>query len=257
VREVVSLGRNARATGNIKVRQPINEVNIVVHSHEKWQWIASHGQLITDELNSKSIIVSSEDEEDKYVSYSAAPNFKLLGPRLGKDLPLLKQVLADAGTERLKGILAQRAMTGKATIELPNGKSVVLDEEDIEIRLKAKDGWVAAQGNDCVVVISTELSPELLAEGVARDIVRLIQERRKELGLQFTDRIQVGIQTDSAFVRDAIVNWTEYIKTEVLSVQLGCESNDVPIAISAFSDVEPATSKVSDHVVTIYVRAVK
>ena len=70
------------------------------------------------------------------------------------------------------------------------GEQIELDNEDIEVRLQAKPGWAAAQGQTCVVVLATELTPELVAEGLARDFVRLVQDRRKDLGLEFTDRIE-------------------------------------------------------------------
>ena len=84
------------------------------------------------------------------------------------------------------------------------GETVELDSEDIQVRLQAKPGWAAAQGPTCVVVLSTELTDALIREGLARDLVRHIQDRRKELDCQYTDRIEVGIVTDSGELRPAI-----------------------------------------------------
>jgi isoleucyl-tRNA synthetase len=101
---------------------------------------------------------------------------------------------------------------GNAEVELTN--------EEIQIRLTAKEGWTAAQGTSCVVVLSTELTDELLSEGRAREIVRLIQDRRKELNLNYTDRIAVGIETASKVLGDALQQHIEYIKGETLAVDL-------------------------------------
>jgi isoleucyl-tRNA synthetase len=131
-------------------------------------------------------------------------------------MPKVKQALIDADGSQL---LAQMEADGKIVLDIDD-QSVELDSEDVQVRLQAKEGWAAAQGPNCVVVLSTELTPQLLREGMARDLVRLIQERRKELDCQFTDRIRVGIVTDSDEVQTAVNENTEYIKGETLAVDL-------------------------------------
>ncbi|MGI9516881.1 MAG: DUF5915 domain-containing protein, partial [Pirellulaceae bacterium] len=108
----------------------------------------------------------------------------------------------------------------------------------------AKEGWAAAQGGHCVVVLSTELTPELIREGMARDVIRLVQDRRKEMDLQFTDRIILGLVTDSAELRQAIDENSEYIKSETLAVELFHE----PV-----SGAEPAERDVADSKLVIYI----
>jgi isoleucyl-tRNA synthetase len=95
-----------------------------------------------------------------------------------------------------------------------------LDSEDIQVRLQAKPGWAAAHLPSCVVVLSTDLTPELLSEGLARDLVRLIQDRRKDLNCEYTDRIQVGVVTSSDELRRAIQENAEYIRGETLAAEL-------------------------------------
>ena len=105
---------------------------------------------------------------------------------------------------------------------LPDGP-VTLDSDDIQVRLQAKEGWAAAQGHAVVVVLATELTDELIREGLARELVRTIQDRRKEMGCQFTDRIAIGIVTESAEIKAAIEQFREYIRGETLAVEITLE----------------------------------
>ena len=130
---------------------------------------------------------------EQYITYSVLPDLKRLGPRLGKRLPAVRKLLAEADGGRL---LAELEAEGRITLMLPDGP-ITLDADDIQVRLQAKEGWAAAQGHAVVVVLATELTAELIREGLARELVRTIQDRRKEMGCQFTDRIAVGIVTES------------------------------------------------------------
>ena len=139
---------------------------------------------------------------------------KRVGPRVGKLMPAVKKALGEAdGGELLKQLNA----SGKVVLELGD-ESVELDDEDLQVRLQAKEGWAAAQGPTTVVVLSTELTPELIREGLARDINRLIQDRRKQLDCEFTDHIEVGIVTESAELRQDIDNEVAgaYIEQSIL-----------------------------------------
>ena len=99
-----------------------------------------------------------------------------------------------------------------------------LDNEDIQVRLQAKPGWAAAQGPGVVVVLNTELTPTLIREGFANDLVRLVQDRRKEINCQYTDRIEIGVVTDSDELKTAIRENAAYIQTETLANSLGLEA---------------------------------
>jgi isoleucyl-tRNA synthetase len=116
-----------------------------------------------------------------------------------------------------------------------DGQPIELDSEDLQVRLQAKPGWAAAHLPSCVVVLSTELTPELTREGLARDVVRLIQERRKELDCQYTDRIRVGCVTESEELRQAIEENTEFICGETLA--LGLTGDPLPGAVPVEHDV--------------------
>jgi len=230
VREIVSLGRSARMGAKLKVRQPLRQVEVVLADKTHRAWLEEHVSLICDELNVKR--VEFIEKAEQYITYSVLPDLKRLGPRLGKRLPALRKTLAEVDAVRLLG---QLDATGTATVELSDGP-IVLDSDDIQVRLQAKEGWAAAQGHAVVVVLSTELTEELILEGLARELVRTIQDRRKEMGCQFTDRIAVGLVTDSAELRSAVEQFGDYIRGETLAVEMdytampGVEAVDIDVA---------------------------
>jgi isoleucyl-tRNA synthetase len=214
MREVVSLGRAARMGAKLKVRQPLAKVEIILADRKHQDWLKEHSALIAEELNVKQVEFSEQAE--RYISYTVLPDLKRLGPRLGKQLPELRKALAaaDAGA-----LLARMDAEKQVTLVLPSGP-VTLDAEDLQIRLQAKDGWAAAQGAACVVVLSTELDAALLAEGRSRELVHAIQTQRKEQGCQYTDRIVVGLETDDADLRAASEQFADYIRRETLAIRL-------------------------------------
>ena len=241
VREIVSQGRSARMGAKLKVRQPLSLVEVILADDVHLAWLQEHAALICDELNVKR--VEFTQRADQYITYTVLPNMKRLGPRLGKQLPALRKTLQAADGGKL---LTELEEHGKLTFELPGG-SVELDSEDIQVRLQAKEGWAAAQGPSCVVVLSTELTKELEQEGLAREMVRAIQDRRKEMDCQYTDRIVVGLVTDATQLQAAIEQFGDYVRGETLTAELRFE---------AIADAEPVEVKAAGHVATIYVSIV-
>ena len=243
LQEIASLGRSARMEAKLKVRQPLSGVTVVLNDARHQSWLETHDKILRDELNVKQVTYTAD--ADQFVTYQVQPNFKALGKRVGKLMPLVKKALGEADGSQL---LAQLAESGKVSLDLEGGESVELDNEDVQVRLKAKEGWAASQGTNCVCVLSTELTPELIREGMARDVVRLVQDRRKELDLQFTDRIELGLVTDSDELQTAIKENSDYIKSETLAIELG------PAAVDG---AEAAEREVGDAKLTIYVVVAK
>ena len=241
VRDIVSLGRSARMGAKLKVRQPLSRVEVILADPQHQAWLEEHAALICDELNVKR--VEFAQRADQYVSYTVLPDLKRLGPRLGKRLPALRKLLAAADAGRL---LAELAAAGVVTFELPDGP-ITLDAEDLQVRLQAKAGWAAAQGRWCVVVLSTELTDDLIREGWARELARIINDRRKEMGCQFTDRIAVGVVTESADLQAAVGQFRDYIMQETLATELGFD--EIPGA-------EPTDIEVGEHCAKLYVKVV-
>ncbi|MBA61002.1 MAG: isoleucine--tRNA ligase [Planctomycetaceae bacterium] len=222
LREIASLGRSARMNEKLKVRQPLQKVEVVLGDVGWKQWLESHDALLREELNVKQIEYVTD--ADQYIDYLIQPNFKRLGPRVGKLIPQVKAILAQANGAEL---LSQLESDGMVSIEV-EGETISLDSEDIQVRLQAKDGWAAAQGKNSVVVLNTELTDELIREGYARDLIRMIQDRRKELGCEFTDRIDVALATDSTLLAETLAEHGKTIAAETLadSIEIGSLDSD-------------------------------
>jgi isoleucyl-tRNA synthetase len=240
-REIVSLGRSARMGAKLKVRQPLAKVEVILADRTHDAWLKDHSALIAEELNVKR--VEFAEKADQYISYSVLPDLKRLGPRLGRQLPELRTALAEADAAAL---LAKMEAEKSVTLALPSGP-VKLDAEDLQIRLAAKEGWAAAQGAACVVVLSTELDEALVAEGLAREVVHAIQSARKDRGCEYTDRIETGFMTQEAPLRAAVERFRDYVERETLTARLGFE----PLA-----GVEPIELNLAGRKAQLYVRTV-
>ena len=239
VREIASLGRSARMNNKLKVRQPLAKVEVILADQTHRRFLESHASLIATELNVKEVSFTTDAQQ--YISYHIQPNFKLLGPLLGKDLPEVKKLLTTAdGNELSRGLAAE----GKIELVLGDGRAISLTDEQVQRRLVAQEGWAAAEGKQCVVVLATELTDELIREGHARDLIRFIQDRRKELGCEYTDRIVIGIVTESDELKQAVTEHTEYIQRETLADS---------ISFDPLPGVEPVEIKVGDELVALHV----
>ncbi len=214
VREIASLGRAARMGAKLKIRQPLQKVEVILADRTHQGWLAEHAALLREELNVKQ--VEFTEKADQYISYIVLPDLKRLGPRIGKRLPALKAALAAADAAAL---LARMEVEKQVTLELPDGP-VTLDGDDLQVRLQAKPGWAAAHSRAGVVVLSTELAPALVAEGLAREVVHAVQGLRRDAKLEFTDRIRLGIVTESSELIRAVKQFAAYIQAETLTVEL-------------------------------------
>ena len=239
VREIVSLGRSARMEAKLKVRQPLARVEVVLADASHTGWLEEHGELISEELNVKKVEFTQKAEP--YIRYTVLPDLKRLGPRLGRRLPRLRAALDEADAGRLLGQIERE---GRVTLPLDDGP-VDLDREDLQIRLQANEGWAAAQGRSCVVVLSTELTGALIAEGLAREVVHAVQTRRREMACEYTDRIAVGVVTDSAELRSAVERFRDYLCGETLAVEL---------VFRPLAGAEPVELKPAGHAMTLYVK---
>jgi isoleucyl-tRNA synthetase len=244
IREVASLGRAARAQEKLKVRQPLSKVEVILAESHKADadWLTSHADLVCDELNVKAFEICAEP--DRYITRTILPDLKKLGPRLGKKLPLVRNALqqADAAT-----LMTSFQEDGQAIITLQDGTDVPITEEECLIRTTAREGWAAAEGTRGVVVISSELTPDLIAEGRVREVIHAVQSQRKAVDLEFTDRIALGFVTKSDELRVALQAHVKTIASETLAVSIGFE----PI-----QNAEEETLDLDGHALTITLKRV-
>jgi isoleucyl-tRNA synthetase len=245
VRDVSSLGRAARAAEKLKVRQPLSKVEVILAESSDRNaadaaWLEAHADLVCDELNVKQFEICRAP--DRYITRAVLPDLKKLGPRLGKDLPKARDAITKADAAAL---LAALQRDGRATIPLAGGGEAVIERDDVMIRTTAKEGWAAAEGPRAVVVVASQLTPELMAEGLVREVVHAVQSQRKSLDLEFTDRIELAFATPSADLQSAIERHLEYVASETLATT------------ATFGPLAGATSETLDidgHPLTIALR---
>ena len=209
-REAVTLGLNARRTANIKVRQPLGHCELILSNNSLRPALEKHRELILNELNVKNIAFT--DNAEQYVTFQLKPNFKVLGPRLGKKVKVLGKILSQGDPAKLCAQLNENNLS----LEI-EGESFTFTQEDIEVRLIPKEGFTAAQGRLMVVVLSTEITEELRQEGWVRELIRHIQDARKEAGLPYDARINLLIGTTHDVLRQVIEKYEAKVSGEVLA----------------------------------------
>lgn len=209
VRSIVSLGRAGREKENIKVRQPINSIIIDKKYKDK---IGNLDELIKEELNVKNIEYS--DDVSKYMNYEVKPNFKLAGPVFGKKVGLFAKYLSDSN----KSVLINKLEKSDLEIEL-NGENYKINSEYLDVRVSAKEGFDVQLENGIYVLLDTVLTDELISEGYARELTSKIQQERKRLDLNISDRIVIKYDAKEDFV-NAIKDHIDGIKSETLATSM-------------------------------------
>jgi isoleucyl-tRNA synthetase len=208
-----SLGRAARATEDIKLRQPLAKARVNVATQQEQADLIELADVLAEEINVKKIEVVSEVGE--LVNYKVLPNNKVLGPRLGKLFPQVRGAL-----EAMNPAEVARAVQLGKTVTFQMGEQIVeLGWEDVVVQTEARGGAAVASDKGVTVAVDTTLTPELLQEGYARDIIRQVNEMRKKAGLEISDRIELAYGA-SGEVAAAFANFDALIAQETLAVSL-------------------------------------
>ena len=183
VLEIVVLGRASRNETNIKNRQPV--AHMYVNAERELSDFFK--EIVEDELNVKEVVF--KDDMEEYLSYSFKPNFRVLGPKVGKQIGAVKAAL-----EKLNGHKAKAELdaTGKLVVALPDGE-VTLTTEDVEVSMAQTEGFNCQRYNGVTIALDTTLTEELLEEGFVREIISKVQTMRKENGFEVTDHIKVSL----------------------------------------------------------------
>ncbi|SFZ89799.1 isoleucyl-tRNA synthetase [Flaviramulus basaltis] len=209
---ISSLVLSLRAKEKIKVRQPLQKIMIPVDSKQQKEEILAVSDLIKHEVNIKEVELL-EDASDILVK-QIKPNFKALGPRFGKDMKAIANVVINFTAEDINKI----EQNGNLVVEV-NGKNITLEREDVEITSQDIEGWLVANEGALTVALDVTITDDLRKEGIARELINRIQNLRKDSGFEVTDRINVTLQKDEHIVNAVDANLT-YIKSETLTNEL-------------------------------------
>ena len=220
-RRIASLGLSARDSAQLKVRQPLARALVHVSESANLRTDESAStpyallpapmiDIIADELNVKS--VEFVQEAEALVQYKVLPNLKLLGKKLGKLVPATRKALAEADADAIvAGVEAGENIT--LTVE---GQDIEFAPEELLVQTEPAEGLAMAADKLITVGIDTNISEALAAEGLARELVRRIQNMRKDAGFEISDRITIYHQAEGT-VHRVFKAWSDYIKTETLA----------------------------------------
>lgn len=213
VRDLISIGRNAREKVKIKVRQPISEI-ILDKNYESI--IGDLEALIKEELNVKN--VNYEDKLDKYMNIEYKPNYKLVGKIFGSNMKDFASYLSNLTSED-----RDKLNNNNLTIEL-NGTNYDITKDMVEIRISSKEGYDVATDNNKFVILNTNLTSELLNEGLARETISKVQQLRKNSGFDIADRINIYYNANDEYT-NRIEEFISFIKDETLCINLVKDNN--------------------------------
>jgi isoleucyl-tRNA synthetase len=206
--QVVYLTRSMRAKSNLKVRQPLKKIMVVVENRKRDALIQMK-DVILDEVNVKDMVLLESDQA--IVNKSAKANFKSLGPKFGKKVQLIA-----TGIKELKSEEITKLDIGEQIQLIINEEEITVLPEDVEIVSSEIKGRVVESEGSVTVAIDTELDSGLIEEGLAREFVNRIQNMRKEAGFDVTDKISIKF-TGSKIINNAVQSFTDYVTAETLA----------------------------------------
>jgi isoleucyl-tRNA synthetase len=211
--KLVSLGHAARQKANRKVRQPLQEAAFSVGTPSERHAVEVFSDLIEDELNVKEVRLL--DTSVEVVSHTLKPLPKQLGQKYGNVFPAIKDAILQADPEA-----SARSLLGGQPIRVEVGAAnyeILADE--VQVRAQAREGFAVAEEGPYVAALVTSLTPELRQEGLAREVVRRVQELRKTADLDVADRIQLYVSGSGA-LHSAVSAYEDYVRAETLATSL-------------------------------------
>lgn len=220
---ITSMVFSLRKKENVKVRQPLQKVLIPVLDSKTEEQISAVSELIKQEVNVKEIQLINAEEASHLIVKQIKPNFKALGPKLGKDMKVVGGEIANFNAEQISTLEKE----GKLDIQ---GYEITLD--DVEISTKDIPGWTVTSDGKTTVALDLTLTDELKSEGIAREFINRIQNLRKDKDFDLTDRIVISLEDNSPFMDDIRKN-EEYISSEVLSNKI-----EIVSSLSNFNEIE-------------------
>ena len=205
VRDLISLGRNAREEVKIKVRQPISEV---ILDGKNESTISDLVDLIKEELNVKEVVF--ENDLSKYMNFNVKPNFKEVGKILGPKIKLFQEELTKLSIEDINKLKNNESISIKL-----EGVDFTVEPNMVDIRVESKEGFNASYEGNNFIVLNTTLTKELVNEGIARELISKVQQLRKNYDFDILDRIDILYEENKEF-EEAINDYIDFIKKETL-----------------------------------------
>jgi len=206
IRDLISLGRNAREESKIKVRQPISEI-LIDGSNE--ELIKDLVPLIEEELNVKKVVFTRDI--NSYMNFIVKPNFKEVGKIFGPKIKLFTDSLLNLTEDEINKLYDNK------TIEIIiDNENIEVNSQMVDIRISAKEGFNVVYQNNNFVILNTELTRELVLEGLARELISKVQNLRKENDFDIIDRINIYYNSDQD-VNEAVEKFNDFIKSETLT----------------------------------------
>ena len=233
-REIIRMGHAARNRSGIKTRQPLENITLGGLSNAEKATVNRLAELILDELNVKAIVFT--EELDAFAQVTLKPNFKVLGPKYGKGVQAIAKTLATADALQLKTALEA---DGSLQIEAA-GETYTLEPSEIDVQTQNREGFFVEVDARKFVALSTELTHELVLEGLARELVNKIQNMRKEADFNVSDRIKLSVHTSSGLVAEAFETHRAYILAETLTTAVVESPGEKAFSLDQSLNGEPA-----------------
>ena len=213
VMRLVSLGHSARQKANRKVRQPLASAAFSVSAPAERKAVSTYADVISDELNVKQVRLL--DASTEALTHTVKPLPKQLGQKYGNKYPAIQKAILAMNAEEI----AKTFHSGGELVVTANDETFSIISEEVEVKAMAKEGFAVAEEGAYVAALVTDLTPELIQEGLAREFVRRVQDLRKAAELDVADRIEMFIEA-TAGLRSAIEAHKDYITSETLTSKL-------------------------------------
>jgi isoleucyl-tRNA synthetase len=214
---IVYLVRTMRVKFNLKTRQPLKQILIPLSDEKEKKEIEKMKRIILEEVNVKEL--NFVGEESGIIVKKAKPNFKTLGPKYGKDMKTIAEIIKNLDSKSI----SQLEKNGIMNINVMNTE-LVISREDVEILTENIEGWIVESESDLTVALDTKLDEQLIAEGYAREFINKVQNIRKEMLLGVNDKIKIKYICDTELEK-ALLKQKKYIEVETMSVEINSEKN--------------------------------
>lgn len=209
--KIVYIIRSIRSKNNLKVRQPLKKIMVVVKKEDQ-NSVKEMENVILEEINVKELVLLDTDSD--IVGKKAKPNFKSIGPKFGKNVNSAANLIRNLSSEEIKKLENSERLS-----LLLNGIDIIIATDDVEIVSEEIKGWIVESDAGITIALDTELTPELISEGLVREFINRIQNMRKDAEFDVSDRIEITVKAADELSL-AVENMKTYIMQETLAEEL-------------------------------------